>query len=195
MRYALKVFPLAIMSMFLACATVPRTSIYTIDIQYEEKAMKASAQEPALAVRVRSPRYLQQPYIAERTSPYKLDLSPYSRWDRPPDRLLADALRETFFRTGRFREVEIYNSPPEDYYTVDATLRNFELSGEEDSAYALLSLDVTLSSPGGGELYSGSFSKKSKLGERSFRDLAEELSLALDEALRSAREGAIGVME
>lgn len=195
MRKYLSIVAVVFIIFLWGCATVPRTSIYTIDLPAEEKQARAGAEDPSLAIHIRSPRYLQQAYIAERRSPYALDISRYSKWDMAPDRLVAYALTDALSKTGRFKEVEIYNSAPRGFYILDVHLREFELSDEGGAAYALISMDVTLASPEGGELYSESFSKKSELGERSFQSLARALSLALEEALKSTREGVLKAVE
>ncbi len=181
--------------LLLGCGTVPRTSIYTIDLSEAERRQGPAEGNPALAVGVSSPRYLQQAYIAKRSSPYSLDISRYSKWDMAPDKLVAWAFRDALSKTGRFKEVETYNTAPGGYYELDVTLGNFELLDEGGASYALFSVEVVLSSPGGEVLYSESFSKKSKLSEKSFEGLARELSIAIEEALEGTRKGVIGAVE
>lgn len=178
----------------LGCGTVPRTSIYTIDLPGAERRHPAAG-APDLAVKVSSPRYLEQAFIAQRTSPYSLDISLYSKWDMAPDKLVEWALRDSLAKTGRFRKVETYNAAPPGYHDLSVTLRNFELLDEGGESSALFSMEVVLTSPGGEVLYSEAFSKKAALAERSFKDLARELSLALEEALESTRKGVVGALE
>jgi ABC-type uncharacterized transport system auxiliary subunit len=177
-----------------ACGTMPHTSIYTIDIPVAQKEQRAEAEDPSLAIHVRSPRYLEQPYIASRTSPFALNLARYSKWDRPPDELVAEAVRDTLSKTGRFKEVEVYNSPPRNSYVVDVNLRKFERSDEAGISYALLSMDVILTSPDGEELYSEQFSYSEAIAGESFKNLAAELSQSLEEALNRTRAGVLEAM-
>jgi uncharacterized lipoprotein YmbA len=178
-----------------SCGSMPRTSIYTIDLPVAEKQMNAGAEDPSLAVEVRSPRYLEQPYIASRTSPYALDISRYSKWDLPPDELVAEAVRDTLSKTGRFKEVEVFHNAPGGFHVLDVNLRKFERSDEGGSSYALLSIDVTLTSPEGGELYSEEFSYKEATDGVDFKSLAEKLSASLEDALNKTRTGVLGAVE
>jgi uncharacterized lipoprotein YmbA len=178
-----------------ACGTMPRTSIYTIDLPVAQKEQSATAEDPALAINVRSPRYLEQPYIASRTSPFALDLARYSKWDRPPDEFVAEAVRDTLSKTGRFKKVEVYHTAPGDSYTLDVNLRKFERSAEGGASYALLSMDVILTSPDGEELYSEQFSYSEAIAGEGFKNLAEQLSQSLEEALNSTRAGVLAAME
>jgi uncharacterized lipoprotein YmbA len=174
---------------------VPRTGIYTIDLPGAERLQGSAAGAPDLAIEVSSPRYLEQAFIAQRTSPYSLDISRYSKWDMAPDKLAEWAFKEALSKTGRFRKVETYSAAPRGHHELDVTLRNFELLDEGGASYALFSIEVVLSSPGEELLYSESFSKKTMLSERSFKDLARELSLALEEALKGTGEGVLGALE
>jgi uncharacterized lipoprotein YmbA len=174
-----------------ACGSVPRTAIYTIDLPVAQKEQSATAEDPSLAIHVRSPRYLEQPYIASRTSPYHLDLARYSKWDRPPDELVAEAVRDTLSKTGRFKELEVYNSTPGGFYALDVNLRKFERSGEGGASLALLSMDVTLTSPDGEELYSEQFSYSEAIAGEGFKALAEKLSQSLEDALNKTRDGVL----
>jgi uncharacterized lipoprotein YmbA len=194
-RYLTVAAALLLAISLLGCGTVPRTSIYTIDLPEAERLRGANPGAPALAVDVSSPRYLEQAFIAQRTSPYSLDISRYSKWDMAPDKLAAWAFKDALSKTGRFRKVETYNSAPPGHHELDVTLRNFELLDEGGASYALFSIEVVLSSPGEELLYSESFSKKTMLSERSFKGLARQLSLALDEALEGTRDGVLEALE
>jgi ABC-type uncharacterized transport system auxiliary subunit len=178
-----------------ACGSVPRTAIYTIDLPVAQKELSATAEDPSLAIHVRSPRYLEQPFIASRISPFALDLARYSKWDRPPDELVAEAVRDTLSKTGRFKEVEVYNSPPRNSYVIDVNLRKFERFTEGGTSYALLSMDVILTSPDGEELYSEQFSYSENITGEGFKNLAEQLSQSLEDTLNRTRAGVLGAVE
>jgi ABC-type uncharacterized transport system auxiliary subunit len=166
-----------------------------MDLPVVEKQMSPNADDPSLAVHVRSPRYLEQPFIATRTSPYALDISRYSKWDRPPDELVAEAVRDTLAQTGRFREVEVYHSPPAGSYVLDVNLRQFELSTEGSSSHALLALDVTLTDPEGDEVFTAQYSYDEAFASGGLKKLAEKLSASLEDALNRTRAGVLDSVE
>jgi len=174
-----------------SCTSVPATSIYTLDLPVAEKQMSPNAEDPSLAVHVRSPRYLAQPFIAMRTSPYELDISRFSKWDRPPDELIAEAVRDTIAQTGKFKEVEVYHMPPGGTYVLDLNLRQFELSKEGASSHALFALDVTLTSPAGDEVFSAQYSYDEAFASGGLQRLAEKLSASIEDALNKTRTGVL----
>ncbi|MGD8352446.1 MAG: hypothetical protein PVG55_05590, partial [Nitrospirota bacterium] len=102
MRGYLTVGAALLLAIFLlGCGTVPRTGIYTIDLPGAERLQGPAAGAPDLAIEVSSPRYLEQAFIAQRTSPYSLDISRYSKWDMAPDKLAEWAFKEALSKTGR----------------------------------------------------------------------------------------------
>jgi uncharacterized lipoprotein YmbA len=173
-----KVFLGFILAAIFAACSVPQTKIYSLALRNDGPAAKIET-DASLDLVVRSPRYLSQPYIALRTSPYQLEIARYSKWDTPPAEMVRDSFRNALSATGLFREVKASNSVPPDCYSLEIYLQRFERLDSGGDSFADLAFDLDLSSPEGKSLYRGSFRKKIKLAGRDFRALAEAMSGAL----------------
>ncbi len=174
MQKYLIVFLIAI----LAACSMPETKMYSISMSAagEKRAVRTAA---SLGIIVHASRYLTQPYIASRVSPYQLDIARYSRWESPPDQMVKDTLRESLSSSGIFRDVSTYGAAAPGAYVLDVELRKFERSGDGPGSSAEIEMDATLSSPEGGEIYHGSIAKKATLADSSFLGLAKALSTML----------------
>lgn len=175
--------------MFLASCAMQETRIYSLDLPAEQK-MASVASDATLVVLINSPRYLSQPYIAYRTSPYQLTISRYAKWDSPPDDILRDAFRNSFSST-LFKDVRASSLVSDASYALKITLKRFERSDEGTLSFAELAFDVSLLSPDGKNLYQNGITKKVRLEDRSFLSLAKGLSAALGEGVKEVR-GDIG---
>jgi uncharacterized lipoprotein YmbA len=169
---------------FAACA-MPETRIYSLNMQAEKK-IPAVSSDVTVVVTVSSPRYLTQPYIAYRTSPYQLAISRYAKWDSPPDEMVRDAFKDSL-SAALFREVRTSSYVPNGSYSLNIALKHFERSDEADVSFAEVVFDVSLLSPEGKNLYQSSFLKKIKLEDRSFLSLARGMSSALGEGTEEVR--------
>lgn len=176
-----------------ACA-MPQTKIYSLVLKNEGPAAKTKT-EASLDLVVRSPRYLSQPYIAYRTSPYQLDIARYSKWDSSPAEMVRESFRNSISATALFKEVRASNFVPPAFYSLEIDLKRFERFDDGSGSYAELSFDLGLLSPDGKTLYRGSFEKKIKLADRGFTSLAEALSRALAEGIDEAKAGIAGAFQ
>lgn len=170
---------------FLAACAMPETRIYSLNMPAEKK-LSAVNSDATIAVVVSSPRYLSQPYIAYRNSPYQLAISRYAKWDSPPDEIVRDAFRDTLAST-LFRDVRTSTFMPSGSYSLMIDLKRFERSDEGDLSFAEVAFGVSLLSPEGKNLYQNSVSKKIKIEDRSFLGLAKSLSSALGEGTEEVR--------
>lgn len=171
-----------LMVLLTAACTMPATKIYSLYFPDEEKtAQKTSG--TSLSLSVASARYLAQPYIAYRTSPYQLELSGYAKWDAAPAEMVRDAFRHSFETCGLFKEVRTSHFPTQDAYALEIYVRRFERLDAEGGPYGDLAFDARLFSPGGKELYRGEFSRKVRLHDGSFLSLAKALSAGLLETM------------
>lgn len=173
-----------------ACA-MPQTKIYSLVLRNEGPAAKPKA-EASLDLVVRSPRYLSQPYIAYRTSPYQLEIARYSKWDSSPAEMVRESFRNALSAAGLFKEIRASNFVPPSFYSLEIDLKRFERSDDGSGSFADLSFDLGLLSPDGKTIYRGSFEKKVKLGDRGFASLAEALSGVLAEGIDQAKTGIAG---
>ncbi|MFI5295879.1 MAG: membrane integrity-associated transporter subunit PqiC [Thermodesulfovibrionales bacterium] len=176
-----------------ACA-MPQTKIYSLALKNEGLAAKTKT-EASLDLVVHSPRYLSQPYIAYRTSPYQLDIARYSKWDSPPAEMVRESFRNALSAAALFKEVRASNFVPPAFYSLEIDLKRFERLDNGSGSFADLSFDLGLLSPDGKTLYRGSFEKKIKLGDRGFTSLAEALSRALAEGIDEAKAAIAGAFQ
>jgi uncharacterized lipoprotein YmbA len=165
---------------------MPETRIYTLFIPSESSSDVLKSRN-SLVIRVRSERYLKQPYIAHRSSPYQLKISKYSRWELPPDKLVGKELKKGFLSAGFFKEVRASNIVPSGFYVLNIYLKNFERVDTGNDSFGRLVLDAALLDPVGVELYRTTLSGEVKLGDKSFENLAEGLSAALKQGIEDMR--------
>jgi len=140
----------------------------------------------AVAVLVSCPKYLSQPYIALRSSPYQLTVSRYSKWDSSPDEIVQSALKQSLSH-GLFKEVRTSHTVPTGFYSLKIDLRKFERSDEGALAFGEVAFEVNLISPDGKNLYDKHIVKKTQLADRSFVSLAKGLSSILGEGVDEVR--------
>jgi uncharacterized lipoprotein YmbA len=186
---------------FLASCAMPETRIYSLHMPdpaappVAKEGVRGSSGETnprtdaTIAVLVSSPRYLTQPYIAYRSSPYQLSISKYSKWDSPPDEIVQAAFRGGLSSTGLFREVRTSHMVPNGFYSLKIDLKRFERSDEGELSFGEVAFDISLLSPEGKSLYQSSITKKIKLEDRSFLSLARGLSGTLVEGVAEAKVG------
>ncbi len=183
----MKKYLLAFLSVVLCAAcSMPQTKIYSLVLNTDVPASKMKM-DASLDLVVRSPRYLAQPYIAYRTSPYQLEITRYSKWDSPPADMVKESFRKALTGMGLFKQVRASAFVPPDFYSLEIDLKRFERSEEAGGSFAGLSFDLVLLSPDGKTIYRGSFEREIKLGDRSFASLAEALSRALSEGITEAQ--------
>lgn len=180
----------SLLIVFLASCSMPETRIYSLHLPNpsSHKGMTgAKVSDTSVAVSVDSPRYLTQPYIAYRNSPYQLSISRYSKWDSAPDEIVKEAFRDSLSSTGLFRDVRTSNSISSEVYSLKISLKRFERSDEGEISFGEVAFDAGLISPDGKSLYLGAVTKKVRLEDRSFLSLAKALSAALGEGTEEVR--------
>ena len=171
--------------LIVACS-MPETKIYSIYVPIDTKAVNEKI-DNSVTVVVHAPRYLAQPYIAYRESPYQLKVSKYSKWDTSPSEIMRDRFKDSLSSTDIFQEVRISNSVPRGFYSLTVNLKRFERYDEGKDSFGELIMDVDLLSPDARELYRGSISKRVRLDDQSFLSLAKGLSSALAEGISEVR--------
>jgi uncharacterized lipoprotein YmbA len=159
--------------------------IYNLSLP-EVKEMPHAGAVASVNLLLHSPRYLDQPYIAYRTSSYELEISNASRWDSSPADIVKGALKNSLSSSGFFSEVRTSTFTPQGFYLCEVNLRRFERLDKGDDSFGELDFEVTFLSPQGTILYSNSLSKEVKLYDRSFLSLAKFLSEALPQGLDEA---------
>jgi len=178
-----------------ACSTsMPSTKIYTLYIPAEEPAQIQKG-DASVVITVDAERYLQQPYIAFRNSPYELEISKYSKWASAPGRMLGKELQAALSSSGLFKDVKVSRVRHKGYYLIKIYLKNFERCGHRDVPLGVLGFDVSFVSPEGKELYSTTIWHEEKLSDRSFSALAEGMSTSLELALTEVKDDITEVLQ
>lgn len=170
----------------LAACSMPETRMFSLRMP-AEKNMHNTGADASVAMLVTSPRYLTQPYIAFRNSPYELLISHYSKWDSAPDEMVKEAFKESLLSSGLFKEVRTSNLVPAGFYALKIHLKHFERSDNGTNSFSDLVFDVTLVSPDGRDAYQRTVDKKTTLENKSFLALAKALSGALSEGMEEVR--------
>jgi len=180
-----------ILSFFLLFAcSMPETKIYSIYVPIESKTVNGKT-DNSVTIVVHAPRYLTQPYIAYRESPYQLKISKYSKWDASPSEIVRGGFKDSLSSTEIFQEVRISSAVPRGFYSLRVNLKRFERYDEGKDSFGELVMDVDLLSPDARELYRGSISKRVKLDDQGFLSLAKGLSSALAEGISEVRSNVI----
>jgi ABC-type uncharacterized transport system auxiliary subunit len=181
---------LAVTFLFLSSCTMPDTKIYSLNINAPEisSTVKDGFSDKSLVILVNAPRYLSQPYIAYRNSPYELELSRYSKWDASPQEMFKAALKNYLSAAGVFKEVRLSNVVPEGFYYIEIDIKKFERYDEGNDSYGELMFDCALYSSDEVRISGSNISKKIKLEDKTNLSLAKGLSKALDQAIKEAIE-------
>jgi len=162
----------------VASCTMPETKIYSLHIPAENAAVQ-SRKPVMVTLRVESPRYLGQPYIAWRVSPYQLEISGYAKWELPPVDMIKEHFRDAL--VARFQQVRVSNAVPEGAVVLFINLRRFE--GVNDQ-FGELMLDAELFTAEGKEIHRMTVTKKVLLETTDSAGLAKALSSALHDAVQ-----------
>jgi uncharacterized lipoprotein YmbA len=166
--------------------SMPETQVYSLNLPNWENSRESSS-DASLAVLISSPRYLTQPYIAYRSSPYQLSVSRYSKWEAAPDEMVRQAFGDKLSSSGFFRYVRTSNVVPNGFYYLKINLRQFERSDEGNASFGELAFNADLFSPEGKEIYHTAVTKKVRLEDRSFLSLAKALSKGLSEGVAEVK--------
>jgi len=177
---------IVILILFLSACSLPETKVYSLYIPVDKAAVGIKT-DASIVITVHSPRYLAQPYIAFRISPYQLEISRYSKWVSSPDDMIRDEFRTALSSTGLFKEVTVSPFSHIGFYSLVINLRKFERLDEGNSSFGELLLDADLLGPDSRTLYHGTITKKVHLDDRGFLSLARGLSLGLVEGLNEVR--------
>lgn len=169
---------------------MPETNIYSLYLPAEKSVINKQA-NVSVAVNVKTPKYLSQPYIVHRDSPYRLEIAKYSKWHSSPNEIIKEALKGRLASAGLFREVVATNFPPADFYSLRINLTTFERFDTDSGSLGKIAFDVEFFSPDSRELYRNVISKEVKLEDKSFLSLAKGLSSALTEGLEEVMSGII----
>jgi len=169
--------------LLMAACSMPETRRYSLHLPADNN--KAQARKQAtITLRVQSPRYLAQPYIAHRISLYQLDISRYSKWDSAPVEMVREIFRDSL--SGVYQDVRATNLALEGSFVLNINLKRFE---RVDDSYAELAFDAVLYSPEGRELYRVEEQKKVQIDTKDSAGFAKGLSSALSESVREVLAG------
>ncbi len=177
-----------------AACSMPETKIYSLNMGDSASPSQPVIVPVSLSVSVESPRYLDQPYIASRTSPYQLDISRYARWESSPADMTRDAFRDgfgPFVSTVRLSRIRLSG-----HHTLQVTLRRFELFRSPEGARGHLAMDIKALSPDGEELYQRSIEELIPIpAGDAYISLAKELSDMLAASVARTRSDLLPLLK
>ena len=179
--------PLLLLLFMGACA-MPETRVYSLYPSMDREKATHPKGDASIVIMINSPRYLTQPYIVYRKSPYQLEISRYSKWEASPNEMLRGVFKDALFSTQRFKEVRTTDIVQDGFYSLKIDLKKFERSDMGNDSFGELVFDVQLLSPDGKELYQHSISKRTKLEDRTFLSLAKGLSGAVAEGVEEVKD-------
>lgn len=172
--------------LLMAACSMPETRIYSLHMP--EDNTKAQVRKQAMVtLRVQSPRYLAQPYIAHRISLYQLDISRYAKWDAAPVEMVREIFRDSLSTV--YQDVRVSNFVPEGSFVLNVHLKRFEWV---DESYAELAFDAVLHSAEGKEIYHIDMEKRVQIDTKDPAGVAKGLSAALSEAIKEVLAGLKG---
>ncbi len=163
------------------------TRIYNLYVPMDRESTSPTKVDASIAILINSPRYLTQPYMVYRKSPYQTEISRYSKWDLSPDERLREVFKEAVSSMRAFKEVKVGHTIPDGFYSLKIHLKKFERSDTGNDSFGELVFDVNFVSPDGKELYQNNISKRSKLDDKTFLSFAKGLSSALTEGVEEVR--------
>lgn len=169
--------------LLVAACSMPETRIYSLHMPADNNRAQVRKQA-TIILRVQSPRYLAQPYIAHRLSAYQLDISRYAKWDSAPVEMVREIFRDSL--SAVYEDVRTSNSVAEGSYVLNINLKRFE---RVDDSYAELALDAVLLSAEGKEMLRFEERKKVQLDTKDSAGLAKGLSAALSESVKEVLAG------
>ncbi|MBF0519158.1 MAG: membrane integrity-associated transporter subunit PqiC [Nitrospirae bacterium] len=177
-----RLFATALLVMVFSC-TVEENRIYSLNISSYENASSPGVTDVSLGILVTAPKYLSQPYLSHRSSPYELTTELYSKWEAPPVKMISESFRNALYDLTFFKDVRIMTIQRRDYYCLKINLRRFERFDDTKPSLGVIEFDYDLLTPDDNNILHGVFAKKSPLSDQSFTTLAESLSIAMKEAL------------
>jgi uncharacterized lipoprotein YmbA len=183
-----KVLMLLLLLLFTGACAMPETRVYSLYLSMDKEKTIPPKGDASIAIMINSPRYLTQPYIVYRKSPYQLEISRYSKWEASPNEMLRGVFKEALSSAQRFKEVRETDIVPDGFYSLKINLKRFERSDMGNDSFGELVLDVQFLSPDGKELCQNSISKRTKLENRTFLSLAKGLSVAVSEGVEEVKD-------
>lgn len=180
-----KLIRIVIIFLLTSCS-IPETKVYNLHVQ-ADKGTITQRGGASIVILMDAKRYLTQPYIVYRSSPYQMEISRYSKWESSPKLMVKRALKDSMFSTGLFKDVKTLNIVPEGFHVLAVNLKRFERLDEGSESFGELDFEFSFISPEGKELYRDRITKKVDLDDKSFLSLAKGLSNALDEAIKEVR--------
>ena len=179
---------LLLLLLFVGACAMPETRVYNLSLSVEWQRTIPPEGDASIVIMINSPRYLTQPYIVYRKSPYQLEISRYSKWEASPNEMLRRVFKDALSSAQRFKEVRAMNIVPDGFYSLKINLKRFERSDMGNDSFGEFVFDVQFISPEGKELYQNSISKRTRLEDRTFLSLAKGLSGAVAEGVDEVRD-------
>ena len=167
---------------------MPETKVYSLYLPMERGRTIYPMEDASIVIMINSPRYLAQPYIVSRKSPYQFEIAKYSKWETSPNEIVLSVFKDTLSSDQRFKEVRVMNIVPHGFYSLKIDLKRFERFDTGNDSFGELAMDVQLLSHDGKGLFQHTISKRVKMEDRSFLNLAKALSRAIAEGVEEVQD-------
>ena len=109
---------LLLLLLFVGACAMPETRVYNLSLSVEWQRTIPPEGDASIVIMINSPRYLTQPYIVYRKSPYQLEISRYSKWEASPNEMLRRVFKDALSSAQRFKEVRAMNIVPDGFYSL-----------------------------------------------------------------------------
>ncbi|MCX8070617.1 MAG: PqiC family protein [Thermodesulfovibrionales bacterium] len=178
-----KLFIALVSLIFISCSFT-ETKIYSLYLPTIDNNLPSQKQRETLYLSVRTPRYLDQPYIIFRDSPYELNLSSYAKWDASPSDIMKQNIVEVLTSKKVYKEVKVSRPQVNEKAEVMIVdLKDFSRYDEGQFSYGMLQFSVLLRDKDNKEVYRKEFKIKEKLDDKTYLSLAKGMSKALINSL------------
>lgn len=180
----------------LSCS-MPETRIYTLQLKEspgESIIIDETKSKPVINVHVVSPGHLKQPYIVTRYSDYQVGISKYCKWEASPRDIISNKIKEELESLNMFKDVNSADIDDNEAYLLNVDLKRFELLSFGKEYYGEILIYISFLSPDGKKLYSDRVYNKVKLKSNNFDELAESLSITLNNMLMLIKNEVIKVI-
>ncbi len=177
---------------FILCSSCSTTetkiySLYLNDLKEYKNTQKVDA---VAFIHIKAHKYLEQPYIVFKTSPYELTPSSYAKWDTYPSEIIKEQILEYLSKRGPFKEVKTTRPViTGNSYLISINLKDLSRYDTGSLSYGILALSVSLKDSAGKEIYHKEFNQREPLQDRSYLSLAKGISAALNVVLIEMTEG------
>lgn len=176
------IFLLFLSVAFYGCLTVPPSSIYTINYRAHKTASYEKLNDKVLLIlQTDAPSALKQPYIVSKSTPYKIEIMKYQKWETSPREMVYNRLKDFTSSIGFQKTL---NPALENHYTLKSRLNSFGRIFISGIYYADFDIEIEFYSHENKLLFLKRIQKIKALENDDFENLAKGLDNVIKEGLK-----------